>query len=382
MFIDRLAAFGLAASLLGVGSPALACGDYGDFPEPTRTVDLAICLDTSGSMKGLIDAARQKLWTVVNDLALAEPSPRLRVALLTYGNDGHAPGSGWVRVDTNLTDDLDTVSEKMFALTTNGGTELVGRVLQTSLEELEWSKESDALRIVIVAGNESADQDTEVSFRDAARKAIAGGIMVNSIYCGNPADGDAPAWREVAQLADGHFAAIDTKNGPVVVATPFDDKLAELSASINATYVPFGEHGRGAWLKQSAQDGNAASCNSEAVANRARMKGGKLYRNGSWDLVEAAEHEDFDLAAVEREHLAEELRKLSLEDLRKHLAAQRAKRAKIKAEIAALSKKRDAFAIAERKKMAEKDEKSFEFAVRKAVRDQARSRGFRFKQGG
>ncbi len=381
MFTTRLATLALAAGLLGAGSPALACGGYGDLPEPTRTVDLAICLDTSGSMSGLIDAARQKLWTVVNDLALAEPTPRLRVALLTFGNNGHSPESGWVRVDTNLTDDLDEVSEKLFALTTNGGTELVGRVLPHA-GQLDWYPSDDALKLAVVAGNESADQDREVSFRDVSRRAIGSGVMVNSIYCGNPASDDAPAWREVAKLADGHFAAIDAANGPVVVATPFDDTLAELSTAMNATYVPFGEHGRGAWLKQSAQDGNAASSNSEAAANRAAMKGGRLYRNSRWDLVEAAEAEDFDLAKVERKHLAEELRELSVADLRKHLDAQRQKRAAIKARIAELAKQREAYAIAERRKIAEKDEKSFEFAVRKAVRDQARSRGFRFASGG
>ena len=81
-------------------------------------------------MDGLIDSAKQKLWAVVNDLALAEPSPRLEVALLTFGNDGHnAASPGWVHVQTPFTDDLDVVSERLFALRTNGGTEYVGRVL-------------------------------------------------------------------------------------------------------------------------------------------------------------------------------------------------------------------------------------------------------------
>ena len=128
--------------------------------EPRRTVDLVICLDTSGSMKGLIDSARRKIWAIVNDLALAKPTPRLRVALLTFGNHGNDAAAGWVRVESGLTEDLDLISQKLFVLTTNGGEEYVGRVLQTGLEKIQWQEDANALKLMVVAGNESADQDT------------------------------------------------------------------------------------------------------------------------------------------------------------------------------------------------------------------------------
>jgi len=119
-------------------------------PAPvTRPVDLAICLDTSGSMDGLIDAARRNLWAIVNDLALADPAPRLRVALLTFGNDGHEAERGWVAIDSGFTDDLDKISQQLFALKTNGGTEFVGRVLKTAVEELQWSADPQALRLIV-----------------------------------------------------------------------------------------------------------------------------------------------------------------------------------------------------------------------------------------
>ena len=143
------------ASVLGLAalaaSPALAA----DAPDPAepRMVELAICLDTSGSMDGLIGAAKQKLWAIVNDLALAEPTPALEVALLTFGNDGHDAEAGWVAVQTPFTSDLDLVSQRLFELTTNGGSEYVGRVLQAA-HGLTWSPSDDTLKLVIVAGNE------------------------------------------------------------------------------------------------------------------------------------------------------------------------------------------------------------------------------------
>ena len=151
--------------------------------KPTQpVVDLAICLDTSGSMDGLIDSARQKIWSIVNDLALAKPSPRLRVALLSFGNQGNEAEAGWVRVESDLTEDLDLISARLFALKTNGGTELVGRVIQKSLLSLSWDK-GQGLKLIVVAGNESADQDKEVPFRAVCKQAITSGVMINSIYC-------------------------------------------------------------------------------------------------------------------------------------------------------------------------------------------------------
>ena len=88
--------------------------------EPSR-IDLVLCLDCSGSMDGLLESAKTKLWAVVNELAKAKPAPALRVALFSYGNDGYDPASGWVRVDCPFTGDLDAMFGKLSALSTNGG---------------------------------------------------------------------------------------------------------------------------------------------------------------------------------------------------------------------------------------------------------------------
>ena len=142
-------------------APTLARSDElaGPAPAPAkpRPVDLVICLDTSGSMEGLINAARQKLWSVVSELATAKPTPDLRVALLTYGSPGNVE-AGHVVLQSDLTRDLDLISEKLFALTTSGGREYVGRVVWHALEHLTWS-DGDAVKLLFVAGNESADQD-------------------------------------------------------------------------------------------------------------------------------------------------------------------------------------------------------------------------------
>lgn len=347
--------------------------------EARRTVELAICLDTSGSMDGLIEAAKLKLWDIVNDLALATPTPRLRVALLTFGNDGHLAEDGWVRVDSPLTEDLDEISRQLFALRTNGGTEYVGRVLREAGEQLEWTPSDSTLKLVVVAGNESADQDQTFRYADVCKGLISRGIMVNAIYCGNPADEIAPAWREVALLADGHYAAIDHNNGNIVIASPFDDKLAELSSTINRTYLAYGEKGAWGATNQAQQDANAQTLSSAVVAARCQSKGSALYSNEHWDLVDACRSAAFKLADVKDEDLPESMRGKTLEQKQAIVADMAAQREAIQKEIADFSARRQAYVNEELKKHQSEEDRSFDTALRKAIRAQAMSKGFEFK---
>lgn len=345
-----------------------------------RTVDLAICLDTSGSMNGLIDSARQGIWAIVNDLALAKPTPKVRVALLTFGNDGHAKDLGWVAVQTAFTEDLDLVSQKLFALTTNGGTELVGRVVQASLDQLTWSSDPNAMKLIVVAGNESADQDQEVPYRVACKHAIERGVMINSIYCGNPSDNLAPAWREVAQLADGQFHAIDKDHGNVVIETPFDAQLQALSTALNATYLPYGADGKRGAVNQVAQDQNCAGLNSQVIALRAVCKAGDNYSNSTWDLVDACREQTVKLEELPAEQLPEAMRAMSVEERQKLVDEMQTKRNAVQVQIQELGKKRDAAVAEEMKKRALDPTKSFDFAVRQAVRQQAQQRGLTIEE--
>jgi len=347
-------------------------------PAAARAVDLAICLDTSGSMNGLIDAARQKLWAIVNDLALARPAPRLRLALLSFGNNGHRKEDGWVSILVPFTEDLDLVSQRLFALTTNGGEEYVGRVLQAATDRLEWSRSPDALKLIFVAGNESADQDREVPFRDACKKAIGRGVQVNPVYCGPGAGDEATLWREVATLADGHFAAIDHNHGTVAITTPFDTDLQKLGGDLNATYVPLGRKGAEGWQNQFDQDKNAASVNEATAAGRAATKASMLYVC-SWDLVDACAQKQVKLEDVKDEDLPEALRKMTVEERRKHLEEMSKRREALKRQIQELEAKRQAHLAAEMKKSALSADQAFDYAVRAAVRAQAAAKGFEFE---
>lgn len=363
----------VATPIVAVPAPGVAAVTAA--PTEARDIDLAICLDISGSMQGLIDAARQNLWAVVNELATLQPAPRLRVALLTYGCQTHEPTIGWVKVETPFTQDLDHVSQLLFALSTNGGEEYVERVLQTALEQLEWSQDGKALKMLFVAGNEPADQDPKIPPGTESRVAIARGIVVNAIHCRPAGHGDEAGWRAVAQLADGKFAAID-HNDATVVTTPFDEQLSALSVALNGTYVPYGRDA-GVWVaNQSLQDSNATTLNTAAAAQRCQTKATSLYVNSNWDLVDATKDAKFSLAEVKKEDLPKELQTLALPELKAHVEKKRGEREALQKQVMELGQRRDAFVLEERKKSGDAGQKRFDEVVLESVRQQAEAHGF------
>jgi len=327
-------------------------------------------------MSGLLNAARQKLWDIVNEVAKAKPTPRLRVGLVTYGNSAGSEDTGYVRVLSDLTGDLDGLYAKLIGLRTGGATEYVARVIHRSLTELSWSKDPDALRQIYVAGNESADQDRTVSLGTALRLAKAKDVFVNAIYCGSASAYDAKTWQSVALDGRGMFASIDHNSGTVVVNTPYDAELNRLSARLNGTYIGYGRRGRARMANQAAQDRNALRVHAAAGASRALAKASGVYRNASWDLVDARQAGK--LASIKRAALPAKLRNKSKAELTTLIEAKAKERRALKKRIVKLSKKRRAHVAAQLKKTGKTKTKSFEYAVKRALRRQAKAKKMRF----
>src|SRR5215213_3468269 len=167
-------------------------------------VQIAILLDTSSSMEGLIEQAKGQLWKICNEFIKARQNgvaPEVQVALYEYGKSSLAQQSGWIRQIQPLTTDLDKISEELFALKTNGGDEYCGWVIKDAVNDLKWDPRSDVYKVVFIAGNEPFTQGP-VSYADACKAAISKGIMVNTIHCGTEAEGVSTKWKDGATLAD------------------------------------------------------------------------------------------------------------------------------------------------------------------------------------
>lgn len=344
-----------------------------------RQVDLAICLDTSGSMDGLIDSAKQKLWAVVNELATAKPRPLLRVALYQYGNDGLQQENGWVQRVCDLTDDLDTVYEKLFALKTNGGTEYVARVVRAASDELKWSPQKNALKIIFVAGNEPATQDGKYKLKDVCSATIAKGIIVNTIFCGDEATGRSTGWADAANWADGRFAAIDQDKGTVAIVTPFDKKLADLGTELNTTYLAYGTSAPASAARQVAQDANAETAGAPVAAQRALAKASPLYRNAGWDMVDAARESRLNIKEMKEEDLPAKMKKMTPDERQAFVDQQAKRREALQKEIQDLGLKRDTYVKEQMAKQGLTEKAAFDGVLRAAIRQQAQAKDFQFE---
>jgi len=344
-------------------------------------VQIAILLDTSGSMDGLIEQAKTQLWKVVNEFAKGKVDgkrPEIEVALYHYGNDGLASSTGYVKQLTPLTTDLDKVSEELFKLKTNGGSEYCGTVIQAATKELEWSKEKNAYKAIFIAGNEPFTQGS-VDYKESCKAAITKGIIVNTIHCGSEKEGIERKWKDGAVLADGSFMVINQDQKIVPVVSPQDKEIAELSGKINETYVGYGKKGEEGVARQAAQDQNAAKASPSSAAERGSTKGGNSYTNSEWDLVDAVKDGKAKLSEVKEDDLPAELKKLSVKEREEYVAKKLKEREDIQAKLKELSVARDKY-IAEKRKDASGD-KTLDTAIIEAVRTQAKRVDMKFEEG-
>ncbi len=350
-------------------------------PPASRAIDLVICLDTSGSMQGLIDSARAKLWDIVSELAQAQPTPRLRVGLLTYGSPNLSTANrGWIVRQIGLTSDLDAVYERMMAMSINGGDEYVGWVLNDAVTTMDWSTDPTALKLIFVAGNESADQAShQANFRYVGNMAIAKGIKINAIYCGSHQQGLNESWDQVARCGGGVLSVIDMQAATTQMPTPYDDALLKLNIELNATYVPYGRKGRVGAARQISADTAAESMGVASAPSRVEAKATVLYNNKNWDLVDASSDKDFKLEKIKEAELPENMRRMAPKQRADYLNGQRMSRSRVQAKIQQVSKQRRTHLGVLRKKTSS-GKQGLDDALIKTIRKQAAEKGIVIKK--
>ncbi len=343
-------------------------------------VQIAVLLDTSNSMDGLIEQAKSQLWRIVNEFTVCKRNgvrPDVQVALYQYGTPSLGADNGFVRQIVPLTLDLDKISEELFKLTTDGGDEYCGNVIQHAVKNLTWSANKADFKVILIAGNEPFDQG-QVDFRTAVKEAVEKGVVVNTIFCGGEGEGINTHWKDGAVLGGGQFMTIDSDKKTVHIDAPQDKRLVELSAHINKTFLFYGSERARFAGNQAEQDGNAAKAAPAVAAQRAVTKGSSAYNYSDHDLVDAVKEGKVKLEDVKKDDLPDDLKKLSAEELKKAVEVKQAERAKIQKEIAELRKAREEFVIKKSKEMAKEGGKTLEDAVIGAIRNQAQDAGFEF----
>jgi hypothetical protein len=371
--MKRLACIVLAAILC---APFLSAAEEAAKPQQPK-IQLVLLLDNSGSMQGLIDQARSQLWSVVNHLARTKKNgqtPRLEVALYSYGNP---PATQLLA----FTDDLDAVSEKLFSLGISGGDEYCGAVIQTSLNDLKWSDDPGVFKTIFIAGNEPFTQGP-IDYQVACEAAAGRGVIVNTIHCGPQQAGAEGKWEDGARLGHGKYLCIDQQRAIVAIAAPQDAEIARLSGDLNKTYVPYGREGATAAARQVAQDAYAATQPAALAAGapvqRAVSKANALYKNGSWDLVDAVVNDKtVKLDDVKEEDLPESMRSMTQQQRKEHVEAQAKARSDLQKQINTLNTEREKFVAEKRREQAAASGKdTLDAAMLNAVGEQLKTSQF------
>jgi hypothetical protein len=371
----KRAVFSVFMSVVILAASPIAA-QSGDGQEPV--IQIAILLDTSNSMDGLINQAKSQLWRIVSETSRARRDgimPRLEVALFEYGNDGLSIYSGYVRRVVPFTSDLDRFSRHLFELSTYGGSEYAGRAIQTAVRNLDWSRDPRSLRLMFIAGNEPFTQGN-VPYHRAARDARETGIIVSTIFCGNYSEGVQTFWEDGARAGGGNYLNIDSDYVQVYIPAPQDDRLRELNEMLNETYLGYGALGEAREMEQAAQDDNAADMGMGSYLDRASVKSSPSYSNAEWDLVDAYADGVLSIEEIPAEQLPSELQGMDDDEREEYVSQVLQQRTEIQAEIQRLSAEREEYLDAERAAL--ENEQTLDYAIIETLRDLGTRQGFVF----
>jgi Mg-chelatase subunit ChlD len=334
-------------------------------------VEVVFCLDTTGSMGGLIDAAKQKIWTISNQIAGGKPTPQLKLGLVAYRDRGDE----YVTKVFDLTDDLDAIHGHLMGLRAAGGGDLpesVNQALHDAVTKIKWSSDKKTLRIIFLVGDAPPHMDypDDVKYPETCKLAVKNDIIINTIQCGAHAQ-TRTEWEKICRLAEGSYVQIDARGGPVLtVATPFDKDLATINTELARSTLTYGsKHKQAAGLAKAA---DAAALPTSAAAERAGFAG-KAGMAASYDLLDSIKAGKVKLEELKKEELPDELKKLTLKEQRAYLDKLDKRRQDLMKQAADLDKKRGAFIT---KKLSEdknnRSQDSFDNQVLQVLQRQAR----------
>jgi Mg-chelatase subunit ChlD len=339
-------------------------------------IDVVFVLDTTGSMSGLISSAKQKIWSIANNIASGNPRPDVRFGLVGYRDRGDA----YVTKVTQLTRDIDDVYEELMAFSAQGGgdwAEDVNSALAAAISpKMEWSRKGNVLRLVFLVGDAPPHDDYKgPKSYELAAKALRKGIIINAVRAGNAAD-TGVAWRKIAKAGGGEFMTIAQGGGAVAIATPFDKELGKLNSELADTMVAYGDRRIRAKVAKKTASRKGMS---GGVAAAAASYSGKAGHMGHGDLVSELDQGKVSYNAIDEKKLDSKLKKMNKKERVAYLKGMQKKRKQLRKKIASVSKKRDAWISKKEKEIAKKSKrKSFDLEVKSAVREQAASIGVDF----
>jgi Mg-chelatase subunit ChlD len=347
-------------------------------PSPTQSkpqIEVCFVLDTTGSMGGLIEGAKQKIWSIANEMISAKPTPQLKLGLIGYRDRGDE----YVVKSFNLTDDIDSIYAHLREFKADGGgdtPESVNEALDEAIHKMTWSADHKVLKIVFLVGDAPPHMDYPNSpkYPDLCREAARKDLIINTVQCGDMAE-TKPIWQEIAKMSEGSYAAIGQTGNMTVVSTPMDKELAKLNERIGATVIPYGDATLQAEVR--AKGEIAAAAPAAAMADRLSFNS-KMGRGiqGRGDLVDALNSKEVKFEQIDSKKLPSDWQKLDKDELQHRVEKAQNERNDLQKKVVELSKKREEYIAQENKRLVAGGKgDAFDAKVAETLRAEAAKKG-------
>jgi Mg-chelatase subunit ChlD len=371
----------LNAMMLG-GSLALANSSEGrseKIVNPKPRIEVCFALDTTGSMTGLIEGAKQKIWSIANEMVSAKPTPEIRVGLVAYRDRGDE----YVTKVFDLTSDIDAIYAQLQSFHAAGGgdtPESVNEALNDAVKKMSWSADKAVLKIIFLVGDAPPHMDYAdgPKYPQVCKEAMKRDLIINTVQCGNMAE-TTPIWKEIAEKSEGSYAAIAQSGNMTAIATPMDKELAELNRKVGTTLVAYGGNKayRMVAAKQAAAEAAPASVAADRLSFNARNG---VAVQGEGELLDGLNSGKLKLESLKKDQLPAEMQKLDDKELKAEIEKKQKERAELQARIQKLSKEREEFISRERKRLAESGKAdSFDEKVAASIRSEAARKNINYE---
>lgn len=346
-------------------------------------VEVVFVLDTTGSMGGLIQAAKEKIWSIASSMASAQPAPDIKMGLVAYRDRGDA----YVTRVIDLSSDLDSMYATLMDFQADGGgdgPESVNQALYDAIHKMSWSQGSEAYKVVFLVGDAPPHMDyqNDVAYPDTVAVALDKDIVINAIQCGRDTQ-TTQKWQNVASLGNGRFFQVEQAGSAVAIATPFDEALARLSARLDDTRLYYGsaEEKEKQQQKLDAADKLHAESSVESRARRAVFNAsvsGEANFLGDGELVEDIASGRVELSTIDRDELPASLQVMSPAEQEAVISETAGRRNELQRQIKELSQQRADF-IGKKVEEVGGAKASLDHKIYGAVREQAESKGLRYE---
>ncbi len=351
----------------------------------TPIIDVVFVLDTTGSMSGLIQTAKDKIWSIATTMTSAQQTPNIRIGLVGFRDRGDE----YVTRVIDLSDDLDSVYASLMEFQAEGGgdgPESVNKALYDAVQGISWSQDPHAYQVVFLIGDAPPHMDypDELQYPEIIAMANRKGIVVNAIQCGDVASTLA-SWQAIAGLGNGRFFQVEQAGSAVAVASPFDAEIAALSEKLDSTRLYYGSDDEKARMKSKVEATEKLNKQASIVARARRgafntSAGGKKNLLGENELVDAVASGRVDLDTIDKEALPAALKPLAPEEQKAVIAQLAGERRELARQVQELAQKRDSY-IAEKLEADGGADDSLDHKLYDAVREQAAKAGLEYSDG-